>query len=386
MSAAIERIFDETEEKCRKRVAQIPDGIYEAESFLDDDGKGQGPVPVHARVTVKGSDMTIDLSKCSSERQAAINARTYAGAYIAYKAITAPLDPVNEGSFRALEAIIPEGNIMMARYPTPMSSWSTVVPCVVDTILAALANAIPDQIPAAHKGCMGGGLVFFGRNPQNGKSFMFQTTEGAGWGGRPMEDGESGTVNVCQGDVRNSPMEALENKSPVLFETRALLTDSGGAGKFRGGLGLEVRVRGLVEGRWNLKATYRVKCPPWGLWGGKPGKIAGKYVKRPGENDFKEVDVARYLVPEDTVVMSITSGGGGWGDPLERDPDKVRWDVIEGFVSKDSAREEYGVVLMGDDCTVDEAATRTLRAQIKGKRGKDFSKNESLKTASFPLS
>jgi N-methylhydantoinase B len=172
----------------------------------------------------------------------------------------------------------------------------------------------------------------------------------------------------------------------VLFETRALLTDSGGAGKFRGGLGLEVRVRNLVEGRWNLKATHRVKCPPWGLWGGKPGKVAGKYLKRPGENDYKEVDVARYLVPADTLVMSITSGGGGWGDPLEREPDKVRWDVIEGFVSKESAGDEYGVVLIGDKCVVDEAATRTLRAQIKSKREKNSSENESLKIASFALS
>jgi len=382
MSAAIEQIFDEAEEKCRRWVNRIPDGIYEAESFLDDDGLGKGePVPIHAKVTVTGTDMSIDLSKCSGERRAAINSRTYAAGYIAYKALTAPLDPVNEGSFRALEVIIPEGNLMMARYPAPMSSWSMPLPAVVDTILAALATAIPDQIPAAHKGCMGGGLVFYGKNPEDGKPFMLQSTEGAGWGGRPTEDGESATVNVCQGDVRNGTIEGIENKCPVLIEARALRVDSGGAGKFRGGLGLEVRVRNLVEGRWNLRATFRVKCPPWGLWGGKPGEVAGKYLKRPSENDYRLVDVAGYLAPADSQVMILTSGGGGWGDPLERDPDNVRQDVIEGLVSKEMARQEYGVVLVSDECIVDEDATRALRARLKAGREQEPADGNSLKAS-----
>jgi N-methylhydantoinase B len=370
MSSAIEQIFDETEAKCRNWVMRVPDGIYEAESSLDDDGLGNGePVPVHAKVTVKGSDMTIDLSGCSGERKAGINSRTYAAAYVAYKALTAPLEPVNEGSFRAVDVVIPEGNIMMARYPAPMSSWSMPIPCVIDTILAALASAVPDQVPAAHKGCMGGGLVFYGKRPDDGKPFMLQSTEGAGWGGRPTEDGESGAVNVCQGDVRNGTIEGIEHKCPVLFEKRALLPNSGGAGKFRGGLGLEIRVRNLVEGRWNLRATFRVKCPPWGLWGGKPGRTAGKYLQLPGENDFKMVDVSGYLTPPESEVMILTSGGGGWGDPLERDPMRVRLDVTEGLVSPDNARDEYGVVLTGDDFILDETGTEALRAQIKSECG-----------------
>jgi N-methylhydantoinase B len=365
MTAVIEQIFDETEAKCRKWVEQVPDGVYEASSSLDDDGLGRGePVPIHVKVTVKGSDMCVDLSKCSGERAAAINSRTFASAYIGYKALTAPLDPVNEGSFRGLEVILPEGNIMMARYPAPMSGWSMILPCVVDTFLAALAPAIPEQIPAAHKGCMGGGLVFYGKNPEDGKSFMLQSTEGAGWGGRPTEDGESATVNVCQGDVRNGTIEGIENKCPVLFEARALRNDSGGAGKFRGGLGLEIRVRNLVEGRWNLQATFREKCPPWGLWGGKPGKVAGKYLKLPSENDYKLVDVARHLVPAESQVMVLSSGGGGWGDPLERAPDKVRWDVIEGFISEENARDEYGVVFKDGKYAIDEAGTQALRKRM----------------------
>ena len=138
--AAIAQIFDETETKCRNVVSQLADGVYEAAAALDEDGVTRGePVPIHAKVTIDGGAMTIDLSGCSKERRAAINSRTLAGARVAYKALTGPLDPVNEGSFRALEVIIPEGNIMMARFPAPMSTWSMIVPMVVDTIVAALA-------------------------------------------------------------------------------------------------------------------------------------------------------------------------------------------------------------------------------------------------------
>src|SRR5205807_2559103 len=134
--AAITQIFDETEQKCRNVVSQLPDGVYEASASIDDDGVIKGEeVPPRINVTVNSSDMTVDLSGCSAERKAAINSRTYAGARVAYKALTVPLDPVNEGSFRALEVIIPEGNIMMARFPAPMAGWSGIVPMVVDAIV-----------------------------------------------------------------------------------------------------------------------------------------------------------------------------------------------------------------------------------------------------------
>ncbi|HZE11209.1 MAG TPA: hydantoinase B/oxoprolinase family protein, partial [Burkholderiales bacterium] len=160
---AIARIFDETETQCRNVVAKLADGVYDAESFFDDDGvTPEERVRIHAKVTVKSGSMTIDLSGCSRERKAAVNSRTLAGARVAYKAITAPLAPVNEGSFRALEVIIPEGSIMMARYPAPMAGWSIFVPTVVETIVSSLAQAMPDRIPAAHHGLLGGSVVFFG--------------------------------------------------------------------------------------------------------------------------------------------------------------------------------------------------------------------------------
>jgi N-methylhydantoinase B len=366
--AAISQIFDETEQKCRNVVAQLPDGTYEAEASIDDDGLIRDEeVPIRVRITIKGSDMIIDLSGCSAERKAAINSRTYAGARVAYKALTGPLDPVNEGSFRALKVVIPEGNIMMARFPAPMSGWSAIVPTVVDAIVVALAKAMPDRVPAGHHGLLGGSVVFFGLHPKTKRRFIVQSIEGGGWGGRPFEDGESATVSVCQGDVRNGSIEGIELKCPVLVESRALRRDSCGAGRYRGGLGLDMKVRNLVEGKWNFERTRRSKCPPWGIAGGTAGEPGGNLLKLPGEKAFKWITGANIPVPLESLAIVRTGGGGGWGDPLERDAALVAADAAEGLISRRAAHELYGVVLRGS-MSLDEGATQRLRDRLRSRR------------------
>jgi N-methylhydantoinase B len=369
--AAIAQIFDETEQKCRNVVAQLPDGIYEAAASIDDDGLIRDEeVPIRVKIEIKGSNMTIDLSGCSAERKAAINSRTYAGARVAYKALTGPLDPVNEGSFRALKVIIPEGNIMMAKFPAPMSGWSAIVPTVVDTIVHALSEAMPDRVPAGHHGLLGGSVVFFGMHPKTTRRFIVQSIEGGGWGGRPFEDGESATVSVCQGDVRNGSIEGIELKCPVVVESRALRQDSCGAGKYRGGLGLDTRVRNLVEGRWNFERTRRSKCPPWGIAGGMPGSPGGSLLKRAGEKKFEWITGANIPVPMNSEGIVRTGGGGGWGDPLERPAALVAEDAAEGLISCKAARELYGVVLR-NNMSLDQTATRRLRDRLRSaRRGK----------------
>jgi N-methylhydantoinase B len=370
MLAAVAHIFDETETKCRNVVAQLPDGVYEAESALDDDGVIKGaPVRIHVKITVAKGEMTIDLSGCSGERKAGINSRTLAGARVAYKALTGPLDPVNEGSFRALHVVIPEGSIMMARFPAPMSGWSIIVPMVVDTIVKALAPAMQDRVPAGHHGLLGGAVVFFGIHPKTGRRFVVQSIEGGGWGGRPFEDGESATVSVCQGDVRNGSIEGIELKCPVLVEGRSLRRDSCGAGKYRGGLGIDMRVRNLVEGRWNFEQAQRLNCPPWGLWDGKAAEAAGYLLRLPHESDFTPMLGVHIPVPVNAEAIVRTGGGGGWGDPLDRDPALVRADVAEELVSVEAAREHYGVVFT-DRLTVDSTATDALRETLRSRRQK----------------
>jgi N-methylhydantoinase B len=367
VESAIETIYRETETRCRNVVQRIPDGSYEASSVYDDDSVNPDePIHIHSRVTVAGSDMTIDLSGCSHQRIGGVNSRTLAGARVAYKALTEPAAPVNEGSFRALTAVIPEGNVMMARYPAPMGGWSLIVPTVVDTIFKALAPSIPDRIPAAHHGLLGGSIVFLGRDPKTGSNFVLQSLEGGGWGGRPTGDGESASVSVCQGNVKNSPIESMEIKTPVIVEERSLRPDSGGGGRFRGGLGIDVRVRNLVEGKWNLARPRRRKCPPWGLWNGGDGGGAEYFLRLAGSDEFNSVDQIMRPVPAQSEVIIRTGGGGGWGDPFEREPDAVLTDVLEGLVSIEAAKRTYGVVIEPRAMRIDDAATRLARAARVG--------------------
>jgi N-methylhydantoinase B len=313
--------------------------------------------------------MTIDLTGCAPQRKGALNSRTLAGAYIAYKAVTTPLEPLNEGSFRALDVLIQEGNIMMATFPATMAGWSRPLPTVVDTVLKALAPAMPDKIPAAHLGVLGGALVFFGNDPQTGKGFVLQSIEGGGWGGRPWEDGESASVSVCQGDVRNAPIENMELKVPVLIMRRELRQDSGGAGKFRGGLGMATHVRNLVEGRWNLPGAHgRGELPPWGLWGGRDGAKPESWLKKPEDPAFKPIEAMRHPVPANAEAMILVAGGGGWGDPLDREAARVQEDVLDGLVSVAAAHEEYGVVLDEHTLEFDARRTQALREQLRSAR------------------
>ena len=364
---AIERMFDEVETRCRRVVRDMPDGVYAAESFMDSDGPDKSDtIPIKAVVTIAGDDMTNDLTGWSPQRKSGLNGRTLAGAYIAYKGLTGPLDMVNEGSFRALKVVIQEGNFMMARYPAPMAGWSRALPTVVDTILKALAPALPAKVPAAHLGNLGGTMTFFGRDPAKQRDFILQTIEGGGWGGRPDEDGVSTCVSVCQGDVRNAPIETIELKSPVIVNRRALRENSGGAGKFRGGLGIETKMTNYLEGRWSLNNTGRRLCPPWGVAGGAAGAASLNTMSKPGETDMKPFDPVRLVCAPGTSVMVATAGGGGWGDPLDRDPASVLEDVLEELVTRDGARDLYGVVVDMDRRAVDAAATAALRAAKRG--------------------
>jgi N-methylhydantoinase B len=370
VDSAITTIFAQTEQKCRAAVEAMPDGVYEARSSLNGDPAEPEPIEVHVKVTISGGDMEIDLSGCSPQRRTGVNGRTLAGALVAYKALTAPDDPVNEGSFGAARVIIPEGNVMMARFPAPMAGWSVILPTVVDTLFRALADAIPQRVAAGHFGILGIPLVFFGTD-EHGKRFVTQSIEGGGWGGRPFEDGESACVSICQGDVRNSPIENMELKVPILVEERAMLPDSGGAGMHRGGLGITVRVRALAEGRWNLRQSRRRGLPAWGLQGGDDGSSSDNLIRRPGEAEFASIDAAHVQAPAQTVVVQTSAGGGGWGSPLRRDPERVLADVREGYVSEGAARRDYGVVLCDDAERVDAEATAQLRAQTDTSRRRD---------------
>lgn len=343
VEAAVDRIWAQADAKVRAVVEKIPDGTYSAESFLDNDGRTlDKPVRVKVSVRVKGSTLTVDFSDMNPQTPGPLNSGLSGGiaaARVAFKAITSPDLDVNEGCFRALEVISPEGTIVNAKPPAAIGLWSIALPTTIDTILKALSPALPELIPAAHKGDMGG-CSFYGYRA-DGSRFLLMNIFGGGWGGRASEDGEDASVSVCQGDVRNSPVELQEIRYPVLIEEHALRENSGGDGQFRGGLGVRITYRVLVACKVTINCE-RTVCPPWGVNGGGAGAAnTAVIVSKSGARRvvLKGTEIA--LEAGDAVTFE-TAGGGGYGQPRWRSTEAVSADVRQGFVSADAAARAYG--------------------------------------------
>jgi N-methylhydantoinase B len=369
VDASIAEIMDRAEAAARARTRTIPDGVYEAESSLDDDGLEVGKrVPVKVKVTVKGDEMTIDLTDVSKQVRGFYNSAIttgYACAQVAYKCITSPTDyPINDGAFRSLKVIIPPGRIVSAVRPAPMRYWMIFPMTIVDTIFKALQPAIPDRVIAGHHA----DLVapsFHGFNPKTSELFIGTFGPlGGGWGAKKTEDGVSATVCLNDGDTHNGPNEQAEAKFPIMVERFELIPDSGGAGRHRGGLGIARTTRALTNVTVNTQSE-RSACPPWGLDGG--GEATGNKVAFRVNNGWKDdfpnakVLVAQ-LKPGDAFRIS-SGGGGGYGAPFDRPVEDVREDVRQGYVSVQAAAERYGVVVDAETFAVDQAATDKLRAR-----------------------
>lgn len=342
VETCIARIWDQADIAVRAVIEKIPDGVYVAESALDNDGRNlDTPIRIKTTVTIKGSTMTVDYSEMNPQTPSPLNSGKSGGvaaARVAFKAITSPDLDVNEGCFRALDVITPEGTIVNAKPGAAIGLWSIALPTTIDTILKALAPALPDLIPAAHKGDMGG-CSFYGFR-QDGSRFLLLNIFGGGWGGRPAEDGEDASVSVCQGDVRNSPVELQEIRYPVLIEEHALREDSGGAGRFRGGLGVRITYRALVPCKVTINCE-RTKVPPWGLNGGLSGAHNIAIVRAGGQPDRTVYKGTEIPLAGGDAVTFLTAGGGGYGDPRARDRSEVDNDLAQGFVSPETAGAYY---------------------------------------------
>ena len=347
---AVETIWDQTDKLVREAVRAIPDGTYEASSFLDDDGRVMGKtIPIKVKVEVRGDELTIDFSEVADQVPGFINCGSSGGmaaARVAFKALTAPHREVNEGSFRALKVILPPGKLLSALRPAPIGGWSLSLPTVLDTIFHALAAALPNSVPAAHKGDMGG-YAIFGANPKTGRRYVCQNIIGGGWGGRPLEDGVSAAVSMCQGDVKNTPIELQELYYPLMYECHALRRDSGGAGKFRGGIGVEVKVTPLHD-FYLSRNTDRIKCPPWGLLGGAQGAVNETIIERNGNSEKLPGKFSHLLVHPGETVTFLTAGGGGYGEPAKREIAAIERDIALGYISKQQAEKEYRAVALAE--------------------------------------
>ena len=370
---SVRLIFDQSERLARAAVKKIPDGIYQADSFMDDDGVNLGKrIPIKIRVEVSGEEMTVDLSGVSRQVAGPYNSGSTAGrsaSEVAFKFLTTPLLlPINEGSFRPLKVILPPGRIISATKPAPVRTWMTVPMTVADTIFKALARACSDNVLAGHHADLAAPRVF-GLDPKTGRSFHFPPMlSGGGWGALSDADGQSATFCINDGDTHNTPVEAGEGRAPIFVSYRKLRQDSGGPGRFRGGLGVAQEVR-LLSPSSVQSAMERTICAPWGLHGGKDA-MANRFSVVRKDGSIQKFPTGKTIghvglnVGEGFLVE--VGGGGGFWSPLERDPERVLNDVRSGYVSLEAARRDYGVIIhqQGRRFELDVEATNTLRQQV----------------------
>ena len=368
---SIVAIMDHSEAKARARTLSIPDGTYQAESYMDDDGVDVAKrVPIKVTITVKGDEMSIDLSEISPQVRGFYNSGQTTGVgctQVAFKCLTSPTDyPVNDGSFRNLKSIVPAGKIVSAVRPAPMRKWMTYPMTVIDTVFKAMSDAIPERAIAGHHADLLSVNVH-GIYPKTREFFIGGTSlPGGGWGAKHNQDGISATVCINDGDTHNSPNEQTEAKFPVVVESYSLIQDSGGAGKFRGGLGVERTSRARSHITVNSQID-RVHCKPWGLKGGLEGGGNALATRIDGQwrDDYTNAKMIFDLRKDGDAFQVRSGGGGGYGNPWERAIESVREDVRQGYVSLGAAAELYGVILDPATFVVDQEATAKKRAELK---------------------
>ncbi|WP_038037350.1 hydantoinase B/oxoprolinase family protein [Thermorudis peleae] len=300
----------------RATIAAIPDGVYRFTDYLDDDGVGTEPVPITATVTIAGTEMTVDFTGSAPEQPGSINTVetvTKSGVYYVVRCLMPDDAPMNHGAFVPIHIIAPLGTVVNARPPRPVAGGNVETSQrIVDVVFGALAQALPQVIPAASQGTMNN-LTAGGIDPRTGQPFAYYETMGGGMGARPGLDGISG-VHVHMSNTMNTPVEAFEFAYPMRITRYALRDGSGGSGAFRGGDGLIREVEFLTEADVTL-LTERRRLAPWGLHGGKPGAVGINELHRANGEVIRLSGKARLRVgPGDRLVVQ-TPGGGGWGTP-----------------------------------------------------------------------
>ena len=344
---ALATILDQCEAATREKIRAIPDGVYRHEAFLDNDGIRDEKIPIKVKVIVAGDEMTIDYSEMSPQVRGCINSGFYGGgrttARVAFKYLIATGEPANEGTFRPLKMILPQGKLLSAEATAPMGLYSIPFPTVIDCIIKALEPALPERVTGAHFGTFSS-LSFAGKRMDTGAVFKANDSGHGGWGACASHDGAGPFRTMAHGDTRLIPIELQEAMYPFRVEEFRLRQDSGGAGKWRGGPGFDKQY--VLLAPCELWANFdRIGCPPWGVQGGKAARSGQVLIFKNGASEAELLykTEGRPLQAGDRVRMS-TGGGGGYGDPKHRPIELVARDVMRGLVSRESAKDDYGVV------------------------------------------
>ncbi|MFH1156408.1 MAG: hydantoinase B/oxoprolinase family protein [Pseudomonadota bacterium] len=359
-----DEIIARTEASMRSAIEKIPDGTYAHQGIIE--GAGKRPdITINLTVRVTGSDIQVDFSGTSSQVDWGVNVVynfTYAYVFMAIKSAFDPEVPINEGAIRPVHMTAPEGTIVNCRFPAAVAARMQVGHFMTEMVFNALAKAAPHNIIAGSGGTPAQTNILYGKRA-GGKPWHTMIIRGGGMGASSRADGHHCAIFPANG--ANTPVEILESDTPLLVEERGLVMDSGGPGKNRGGIGRQMIINSPRRGEASPGRTTiavqagRFVYPPQGIFSGKPGSRA-RFLK----NDVPEDPSGLTFCDPGDRIAFVSAGGGGYGDPLEREPEAVVQDVRWGYVSIDSARQDYGVVIDPGTLTLDRTQTLNLRKTL----------------------
>ena len=359
--SARDEIFRQSEELEREAVRKIKNGTYYADGFLDDDGLGSDPVKVNMKVIVEDEKITIDLDGSADQTQGPVNcgfAQTISACRVAFKLLINPKRPVDGGTFKTLDVAAPKGSIFKAEEPAACQWYFSSLGLLIDAFVKALSSSVKELSAAAH---YGDSMVIFigGVDPRNNFPFLSVEPTCGGWGGFEGSDGADALINNVNGGFKDLPIEVFENKYPVSIFNYGFRENSGGLGKSRGGLGLYREYTINTDGFVSLWFERSV-TPAWGLFGGKDGLPPNVNIKIPNENEKNLLKANGLQIKKGTVLTTYTGGGGGFEEPLDRDPKKVLKDVENRYISIEEAKNSYKVSITSD-LKIDTELTNQLR-------------------------
>jgi len=364
--------LDLSEQRMRRAISQISEGNYRYETYLDGTVDSPEPVIVKVNIIVETDCLTVDFTDSSPQTTGPLNAGPAvapSGAFIVLKSFLDPDSVINHGAFRPIRFINPVGSVLNARYPAACGGFSEIRRCVESAIMGALAKAIPDEITGDIKGTANH-VYISGTDPQSNEPFIFYEYPAGGTGAFNGADGNNAVRSFTEGDFSSiQPIESIENRFPLIIERCELRADSGGDGKTRGGLGLRRAVRVAAEDAFLNVLSDKNIIPPFGVMGGFWGSANRFSVcRREKSIDASSMPgkVTHFPLQKDDVIIMETSGGGGYGDPLERDVQKLGMDLLNGWVTAKEAETRYGAVFKNGK--IDRKLTDKRREKIQTER------------------
>jgi len=373
-------LLDYTERRVRAAIDDLPDGTYAAEDYMDGDGVVDDPVRLRLTLEIDGDAMRIDFTGTADRNEGPLNctpAMIFAGTMAVIMALIGGDLPKNDGFYRPFETITPEGTMVNPTGDAPVAAGWEVAMRAGELVTRAMADAMPEETIAASKGIVCN-VAYGGDDPRDGEPYVYYETVAGGYGARSSKDGMEAVQAHFQ-NTANSPIEELEREIPLYVRRYELIQDSAGAGEYRGGLGVRRDTEFYDHEAAVSVLAERTRSPPAGLFGGDDGRQARYAVLSAGDRAGDgSVDAERILGSKTTVRLDPgdaasvrTPGGGGYGPPADRDPGAVLSDVLDEKVSREAARDDYGVVLTGTDGepAVDEAATERRRERLRADDG-----------------